>query len=217
MDKEVVWFIRLSLIYFLVGTLLGVCFIFKPEMANTDHISMHVHLNLIGWMSMMIFGVGYHILPRFSGKPLWSRKLSIVQFWVANIGLVGMTAGWGMKAHGHTDGQIGDQRTMVENLRNGVESIEVIKGPAAATLYGTEASNGVIQIITKRGKIVIDDAGQTSMPNVFAGGDVVRGGATVIQAMRDGRVAAAAIHKALSQPPGDEAGVPPGVAVEETR
>ena len=32
-----------------------------------------------------------------------------------------------------------------------VESIEIIKGPAAATLYGTEASNGVIQIITKRG------------------------------------------------------------------
>ncbi len=32
-----------------------------------------------------------------------------------------------------------------------IESIEVIKGPAAATLYGTEASAGVIQIITKRG------------------------------------------------------------------
>jgi TonB-linked SusC/RagA family outer membrane protein len=33
-----------------------------------------------------------------------------------------------------------------------IESVEVIKGPAAGTLYGTEASNGVIQIITKRGK-----------------------------------------------------------------
>ena len=33
-----------------------------------------------------------------------------------------------------------------------IESIEIIKGPAAATLYGTEASNGVVQIITKRGK-----------------------------------------------------------------
>ncbi|MEO5589279.1 MAG: TonB-dependent receptor, partial [Gemmatimonadaceae bacterium] len=32
-----------------------------------------------------------------------------------------------------------------------IESMEVIKGPAAATLYGTEASNGVIQIITKKG------------------------------------------------------------------
>ena len=33
-----------------------------------------------------------------------------------------------------------------------IESIEIIKGPAAATIYGTEASNGVIQIITKRGR-----------------------------------------------------------------
>ena len=33
-----------------------------------------------------------------------------------------------------------------------IERIEVIKGPAAATLYGTEASNGVIQIITKKGQ-----------------------------------------------------------------
>lgn len=32
-----------------------------------------------------------------------------------------------------------------------IESMEIIKGPAAATLYGTEAANGVIQIITKKG------------------------------------------------------------------
>ena len=34
-----------------------------------------------------------------------------------------------------------------------IESIEIIKGPAAATIYGTEASNGVIQVITKRGRV----------------------------------------------------------------
>ena len=34
---------------------------------------------------------------------------------------------------------------------NDIESIEVIKGPAASTLYGAEAANGVIQIITKKG------------------------------------------------------------------
>jgi len=101
MDKEVVWFIRLSILYFLTGSLLGLAFIVRPEMADPYHIAMHVHLNLLGWMSMMIFGVGYHILPRFSGVPLYSRPLSIVQFWTANIGLVGMTAGWGMMAHGH--------------------------------------------------------------------------------------------------------------------
>src|SRR5690349_14753930 len=33
-----------------------------------------------------------------------------------------------------------------------IESIEVVKGPAAATLYGADASTGVIQIITKKGR-----------------------------------------------------------------
>ncbi|MDB4905273.1 MAG: hypothetical protein JWO05_57 [Gemmatimonadetes bacterium] len=33
-----------------------------------------------------------------------------------------------------------------------IESVEILKGPSAATLYGTEASNGVIQIITKKGR-----------------------------------------------------------------
>ena len=48
----------------------------------------------------------------------------------------------------------------------------------------------------------MDAEGQTSMARVFAGGDVVRGGSTVILAMRDGRAAAAAIHEALKdQPP----------------
>ncbi len=53
------------------------------------------------------------------------------------------------------------------------------------------------QLITNRGKITVDAKGQTSMARVFAGGDVVRGGSTVILAMRDGRAAAAAIHEAL--------------------
>lgn len=34
-----------------------------------------------------------------------------------------------------------------------IESVEVIKGPAAATLYGTEASSGVVQIITRKGRV----------------------------------------------------------------
>ncbi len=34
-----------------------------------------------------------------------------------------------------------------------IESIELVKGPAAATLYGANASTGVIQVITKRGRI----------------------------------------------------------------
>ena len=56
-----------------------------------------------------------------------------------------------------TDGNVSiglDQRTDRLNDLNpdDIESIEVVKGPAAATLYGADASTGVIQIITKRGR-----------------------------------------------------------------
>jgi glutamate synthase (NADPH/NADH) small chain len=53
------------------------------------------------------------------------------------------------------------------------------------------------KLMTKRGKIVVNDFGESSMTRVFAGGDVVRGGSTVILAMQDGRKAAEAIDQAL--------------------
>ena len=40
-----------------------------------------------------------------------------------------------------------------------IETIDILKGPAAATLYGTEAANGVINITTKKGKCGIDALG----------------------------------------------------------
>lgn len=59
---------------------------------------------------------------------------------------------------------------------NEIESIEVVKGPSAATLYGTEASNGVINIITKSGSTgpatitAKVEAGFMSLPG-FASGE----------------------------------------------
>ena len=54
--------------------------------------------------------------------------------------------------------------------------------------------------MTDWGTIVVDkDTMQSSIPNLFAGGDIVRGGATVILAMGDGRKAAAGIHQYLQE------------------
>jgi len=47
--------------------------------------------------------------------------------------------------------------------------------------------------LNKWGNIIVDDQGMTSLPGVFAGGDIVRGAATVILAMGDGKRAAKAI------------------------
>jgi glutamate synthase (NADPH/NADH) small chain len=52
----------------------------------------------------------------------------------------------------------------------------------------------------KRGNIIVDEDGKTSMDRVYAGGDIVLGAATVILAMGEGRRAAASINALLARP-----------------
>ncbi|HLF14433.1 MAG TPA: NADPH-dependent glutamate synthase [Bacteroidota bacterium] len=65
--------------------------------------------------------------------------------------------------------------------------------------------NPIIQASTpgldtsNRGTVVVDEKQTTSRRGVFAGGDLARGGATVILAMRDGRLAAQSIHNYLNR------------------
>jgi glutamate synthase (NADPH/NADH) small chain len=51
--------------------------------------------------------------------------------------------------------------------------------------------------LNKWGYIVADENGKTSIPGIFAGGDIVTGAATVISAMGAGKRAALAIDKYL--------------------
>lgn len=50
----------------------------------------------------------------------------------------------------------------------------------------------------RRGTIVVDDTMESSIPTIYAGGDIVRGGATVILAMGDGRKAAQSMNQKLA-------------------
>ncbi|MBQ1973503.1 MAG: bifunctional dihydroorotate dehydrogenase B NAD binding subunit/NADPH-dependent glutamate synthase [Paraprevotella sp.] len=51
----------------------------------------------------------------------------------------------------------------------------------------------------RKNTIVVSENMQTNLPTIFAGGDIVRGGATVILAMGDGRRAASSMHEYLSK------------------
>lgn len=93
MEKIVVWYLRMSVIYFIAGALIGLVMILSPGETGY-YVSSHTHLNLLGFMSMMIYGVGYHILPKFSGRNIYSPKIMHMQFWLGNAGLIGMVAGW---------------------------------------------------------------------------------------------------------------------------
>src|SRR5690606_25087308 len=53
----------------------------------------HAHIQVFGFVTMMIFGVALHILPRFQGRPLPSRLVAEAQWAAANAGLLLSAAG----------------------------------------------------------------------------------------------------------------------------
>jgi len=86
MNKLAKLFVKTSLVYLALSAILGLFITIGP-----GYSFMHSHFALIGWVSFMIFGLAYESIPRFSSKPLYSRKLGMWQFWLANIGLIGLS------------------------------------------------------------------------------------------------------------------------------
>jgi len=88
MDTFVRRFIIMSIIYLGISSLVGIAMLGSEKAMALKFV--HSHLNMLGWVSMMIYGVGYHILPKFMGRAMHSKALGEIQFWTANIGLVAM-------------------------------------------------------------------------------------------------------------------------------
>jgi cbb3-type cytochrome oxidase subunit 1 len=102
MEPFVVKFIRASLLWLGIGVLLGVWMLLAPQ--ALVYRPAHMHANLLGFVSMMIFGVAYHVLPRFTGSPLSSRRAAAVHVWVANAGLALLVGGWLVRPAAHQAG-----------------------------------------------------------------------------------------------------------------
>ena len=86
MDKFVKGFIVMSVVYLGVAAVMGIVMLSNQNVMALKFV--HSHLNMLGWVSMMIYGVGYHILPRFMGRALYSNKIGEAQFYLANISLI---------------------------------------------------------------------------------------------------------------------------------
>ena len=92
MDWFVKAFLKASLAWLAAGVTLGIAMAVHP--AWTVYRAAHLHMNLLGFVTMMIFGVAYHVIPRFTGHPLHSRRLAAAQWWLANVGLATFVAGF---------------------------------------------------------------------------------------------------------------------------
>ena len=97
MDWFVRRFIKSALAWLGLGVTLGVAMAVHPLWII--YRPAHVHMNLLGFVTMMIFGVGYYVLPRFFGHPLHSKRLAGAHWWLSNAGLALMVVGFFMAPH----------------------------------------------------------------------------------------------------------------------
>jgi len=97
MDPVVRRFIKMSLVWLGLGVSLGLVMAVLPAWAR--YRTVHLHLNLVGFVAMMIFGVAYHVMPRFSGNPLHWPRLAVAHLWLANLGLTLLVVGFAARTH----------------------------------------------------------------------------------------------------------------------
>src|SRR5688572_10822707 len=91
-------FLRSSVTWLVLGVTLGAAMGAHPRWAI--YRTAHLHMLLLGFVGMMIFGVAYHVIPRFAGHPLPSNRAAGAHWWFANLGLLTMVVGFVLRAQG---------------------------------------------------------------------------------------------------------------------
>jgi len=82
-------FTKAALVYLIIGAILGISMGGFPDWIEKLRF-VHIHLNLLGFMTMMIASVAYHVIPRFNARPLpWPAGVKY-HFFLHNIGLLGL-------------------------------------------------------------------------------------------------------------------------------
>jgi cbb3-type cytochrome oxidase subunit 1 len=97
-------FLKASLAWLALGVTLGLAMAAHPVW--TVYRLAHIHMLLLGFVTMMIFGVAYHVIPRFAGFDLHRPALARVHWWIANAGLVLMACGFVARVDAPTRGTV---------------------------------------------------------------------------------------------------------------
>ena len=78
-------FIKVAVLFALVGMALG---IHMATSGNHDQHAAHAHINLVGWVTLMLFGLFYKAYPQAA-----EGKLALAHFWLSVVGAVIINVG----------------------------------------------------------------------------------------------------------------------------
>ena len=91
-------FLKASLGWLAAGVTVGIAMAVYPMWAV--YRVAHMHMLLLGFVTMMIYGVAYHVIPRFTGHALHRRRAAGWHWWLSNAGLASMATGFALRVHG---------------------------------------------------------------------------------------------------------------------
>lgn len=78
-NKSAATWLKLAVLYFVLGVALG---LHMAKSGNHGMYPVHAHINLLGWVSMALFGLIYRQFPALAGN-----VLARVHFWLYNLAL----------------------------------------------------------------------------------------------------------------------------------
>lgn len=101
-ERRLLKFLVTSAAFFFVGTVHGVLQVIRPIRAWLDSIGSpyggpghmidplaHAHINVVGGVVLFLMGASYYLLPRISGRRLYSYKLVEHTYWWTTLGMIG--------------------------------------------------------------------------------------------------------------------------------
>jgi hypothetical protein len=85
--------VRSAFVFLVLGIALGVCFGLSRGLGAVLR-PLHAELNLWGFVTLLVYGMAYHMFPRFAGRPLARPRLAEAQSWLAIAGVILAALGW---------------------------------------------------------------------------------------------------------------------------
>ncbi|MFO7168017.1 MAG: hypothetical protein DIU80_008300 [Chloroflexota bacterium] len=93
MSRLTLRLVRAAFVCLAAGIALGAAFAIDRRLGGALR-PLHAELNLWGWVTLLIYGMAYHIVPRFAGQPLRRPRLAEVQSYLAIAGVALAALGW---------------------------------------------------------------------------------------------------------------------------
>lgn len=101
-NRRLLKFLVMSATFLFIGTVHGVLQVIRPVRAWLDSIGSpyggpghmidplaHAHINVVGGVVLMLMGVSYYLIPKLTGKPVFSQRLVEHSFWWTTLGVCG--------------------------------------------------------------------------------------------------------------------------------